>query len=88
MDKEILKQGLILKESKTPGYKNEPRVYLSTNFNDALDWDIETQRNNVIFKIDLNKLNPEHKFYIDARMVDTLFSKEPIPPTAIEIIEN
>ena len=84
----ILKQGLIPKESKTPGYKNEPRVYFSTNFNDALDWDIETQRNNVIFKIDLNKLNPEHKFYIDARMVDTLFSKEPIPPTAIEIIEN
>ena len=35
-----------------------------------------------LFKIFLNKL------YIDGRLYDVLFSKEPISPTAIEIIKK
>ena len=38
--------------------------------------------------IDLTKLNPEHKLYFDNRMPNALFSLEPIPNKAIEIIKD
>lgn len=84
----ILKQGLIPKESKTPGFKNEPRIYFHIFQDDAINWNKITQRENCLIEIDLSKLNPEHKFYIDSRMVDTFFSKEPISPITIKNIIN
>ena len=41
----------------------------------------------VTFEIDVNKLNPEHKFFWDGRMPSAFFTLEPIPPKAISIIE-
>ena len=88
----LSQQGLIPKDSKTPGYNNEPRIYMWKNLDDALSW-MQIPKNNknekkIICKIYLNKLNPDNKLYIDGRLSDAVFSKEPIPPTAIEIIEN
>ena len=85
----VKKQGLIPKESKSPGFYNEPRIYLS--FENNYNWDmvaaIRGVDTMVTFEIDVNKLNPEHKFFWDGRMPSAFFTLEPIPPKAINIIK-
>ena len=87
----ILKQGLIPKESKTIGFNNEPRIYLWLQNMKDVDWsDMLKARNNgygVSLQIDLNKLNYDHKFYVDQRIPNAFFSLEPIPPSAIKILK-
>jgi hypothetical protein len=88
----ILKQGLIPKKSKTYGFENEPRVYLWLNEPENTQWDVmfKTRGNTegIVLSIDLTKLNPQNKMYFDNRMPNALFSLEPIPNKAIEIIKN
>ena len=48
---------------------------------------IQHMKNILLITIKLCK-NFLNKLYIDGRLSDTVFSKEPIPPTAIEIFEN
>ena len=89
--KKILKQGLIPKESKTPGFYNEPRIFLWLLEEDAYYW---FNNNNIInqdkilIQIDIRKLNPTHNFFVDGRLYDTLYVKDPIPNNAIKIIEE
>lgn len=97
LETKISQQGLIPKVSKSPGFKNEPRIYLWTNKYYAID-EYENNINSIInakgisekvfLEIDLNKLNTEHNFYFDGRMPNAVYSKEPIPPYALNIIEN
>lgn len=93
----ILKQGLIPKKSKSPGFENEPRIYLWANEYSAIDEYKENDSSilnakgvvdKIFLEIDLNKLNPEHKFYSDGRMTDGVFTNEPISPFAINVIEK
>lgn len=88
----IMKQGLIPKASKTLGLTNEPRIYLWVNKPENNDWEkmfkARGDIDGVLLSIDLTKLNPEHKLYFDNRMPNALFSLEPIPNKAIEIIKN
>lgn len=85
----VKKQGLIPKESKSPGFYNEPRIYFSfeKDYYDledlALIRDVDSM---VIFEIDVTKLNSEHKFFWDGRMPNAFFSLEPISPNAITVI--
>ena len=85
----VKRQGLIPKESKSPGFYNEPRIYFS--FENDYNWDmiasIRGVKSMVTFEIDVTKLNPEHKFFWDGRMPNAFFSLEPIPFTAITVIE-
>ena len=85
----VKRQGLIPKESKSPGFYNEPRIYFS--FENDYNWDmiasIREVKSMVTFEIDVTKLNPEHKFFWDGRMPNAFFSLEPIPFTAITVIE-
>lgn len=86
----VKKQGLIPKESKSPGFYNEPRIYLSfeKDYYDLEDLaSIRDVDSMVIFEIDVTKLNSEHKFFWDGRMPSAFFTLEPIPPKAISIIE-
>ena len=87
----ILKQGLVPKTSKTLGFSNEPRIYLWLQRMNDIDWStmINLRRNDhgKTLKIDLTKLDLDHKFYIDQRIPNALFSLEPIPPSAIEILK-
>lgn len=88
----IMKQGLIPKPSKTPGFTNEPRVYLWVNKPQDMQWgDIfktrsNTNTNAVLLSIDLTQMDENHKIYFDNRMEGTLFSLEPIPPHVITIV--
>lgn len=85
----VKKQGLIPKESKSPGFYNEPRIYLSfeKDYYDLEDLaSIRDVDSMVIFEIDVTKLNPEHKFFWDGRMPNAFFSLEPISPNAITVI--
>ena len=88
----ILKQGLVPKESKTHGLENEPRIYLWLNEPEDTQWEVmfKTKGNvkGVLLSIDLTKLKPDHKIYFDNRMPNALFSLEPIPNNAIEIINK
>lgn len=85
----VKKQGLIPKESKSPGFYNEPRIYFSFDYD--FDWNsialIRGVESMVTFEINVNELNPNHKFLWDGRMSNAFFSLEPIPPKAIRIIE-
>ena len=85
----VKKQGLIPKESKSPGFYNEPRIYFSFEKNDY-NWEdmaaIRDVDSMVTFEIDVNKLNSEHKFFWDGRMANAFFSLEPISPNAIKVI--
>ena len=85
----VKKQGLIPKESKSPGFYNEPRLYFS--FENDIDWSVIEPIRGIdsvtTFEIDVNKLNSEHKFYWDNRMPKSFFSLDPISPKAIKIIE-
>lgn len=86
----VKKQGLIPKESKSPGFYNEPRIYLSfeKDYYDLEDLaSIRGVDTMVTFEIDVNRLNPEHKFFWDGRMPNAFFTLEPIPPKAINIIK-
>ena len=86
----VKKQGLIPKESKSPGFYNEPRIYLSfeKDYYDLEDLaSIRDVDSMVIFEIDVTKLNSEHKFFWDGRMPNAFFTLEPIPPKAINIIK-
>lgn len=86
----ILKQGLIPKESKYIGFQNEPRIYFWINEEDVFDSvnNLKSNEKNILLKINLSELNLEHKFYIDHRLHNAIFSLEPIPPKAITIIET
>lgn len=88
----VLKQGLVPKSSKTLGFINEPRIYLWLQQMEDIDWSemLKTRpsESSVTLRVDLSELNPEHKFYIDPRMYNALFSLEPITPTAITIVKN
>lgn len=86
----VKKQGLMPKESKSPGFYNEPRIYLSfeKDYYDLEDLaSIRDVDSMVIFEIDVTKLNSEHKFLWDGRMPNAFFTLEPIPPKAINIIK-
>lgn len=85
----VKKQGLIPKESKSPGFYNEPRIYFSfeKDYYDLEDLaSIRDVDSMVIFEIDVTKLNSEHKFFWDGRMPNAFFSLEPISPNAITVI--
>ena len=57
-----------------------------------IDWSemlkARSSESSTTLRIDLSKLDPEHKFYIDPRMYNALFTLEPIAPTAITIVKN
>lgn len=84
----ITKQGIIPKTSKSPGFQNEPRIYFWLNVpNDENIINARGVENVINIEINLEKLNKNHIFYIDNRMGDAIYTKEPIPPTAINDIK-
>lgn len=82
----INKQGLIPKESKSPGFYNEPRIYFWLN-KDDIEKDIIKTNKIITFKVNLEKLIKNHIFYIDNRMINALYTKEPISINALNLIE-
>lgn len=88
----VLKQGLVPKSSKTLGFVNEPRIYLWLQQMENIDWSemlkARYSESSTTLRVDLSKLDPEHKFYIDPRIYNALFTLEPITPTAITIVKN
>lgn len=91
--KKIISQGLIPKESKTLGFSNGPRIYfrpdlpskdMARNFMD-LKLDKEPP---IAVEVDLDGLNPDQAFFFDPRWKNSIFTFEPIPNTAIKIMEE
>ena len=91
--KKIISQGLIPKESKTLGFSNGSRIYfrpdlpskdMARNFMD-LKLDKEPP---IAVEVDLDGLNSDQAFFFDPRWKNSIFTFEPIPNTAIKIMEE
>lgn len=97
LEDKILKNGLVPKESKWPGFKNDSRIYLflkkfsNTQLNNAVN---HFQMHKLFggsylyIQIDVSKLPDGMKFYTDPRMFGAVYTNDNVPPYALEIIEN
>lgn len=82
----IFKKGIKTKaKTVSSGYMNNERIYLYLNKPDKYEKMVTSSVEPVILKIDLNKINPETKFYFDPRINNAFYTYEPIFPNAIEI---
>lgn len=82
----ITKKGLRTKgNNNKEGYMNDERIYLFLNKPDYYEMNISGCSNPILLKINLEKINPELKFYFDPRMENALYTREPIWENAIEI---
>ena len=90
LENKILKQGLIPKQSKTPGFNNEPRIYFLPN-PPTKDEAYEIVRMKgkdeqpIIAEVDLKSLKKNQAFFFDSRWANSFFTFEPIPIAAITI---
>jgi hypothetical protein len=93
LSKKILSQGLIPKESKTIGFSNEPRIYFRPDLpskdmaRSFLDLKLENEPP-IVVEVDLNRLKPDQAFFFDPRWKNSIFTFEPIPNTAIRIMDE
>lgn len=93
LKKKILGQGLVPKKSKTPGFDNEPRIYFRADIpskEQAYDLNLMKGDNAppVVVEVDLNKLNKKQSFFFDARWKNSIFTFEPIPSSAIRVMDD
>ena len=91
LKRKIKTQGLAPKESKTPGFTNEPRIYFRPDLPTLEDATAlvsmkEIQNKPMVVEVDLRKLNPNQSFFFDSRWRNSIFTFEPVPPTAIRIM--
>ncbi len=42
----------------------------------------------VVFEVDLKKLNPNLAFFVDTRRINSIFTFEPIPNTALRVVDE
>ncbi len=89
----ILKQGLVPKESKTHGFKNEPRIYFRIDLpSKEQAYSLNLMKFNlappIVFEIDVEKLDKSHAFFFDSRWQNSIFTFEPIPVNAIRLMDN
>lgn len=89
----ILKQGLIPKKSKTSGFENEARIYFRIDLpSKEQAFELNIMKLNfappVVFEVDLNKLDNNQSFFYDSRWLNSIYTFEPIPPSAIRIMEE
>ena len=93
LKKKILSQGLVPKASKTPGFINEPRIYFRLDLpsidmaRGLMNMKFENEPP-VVFEVNLKSLNPKQAFFFDPRWGNSIFTFEPIPPTALTAIEE
>jgi hypothetical protein len=85
----ITKQGLIPKASKTPGIKNDERLYFSVSEPSPEDAKNVVAMHGkeeipIVLKINVDKLNPNTSFFFDPRWSNSIYTFEPIPVQAIE----
>ena len=91
--KKITSQGLTPKESKTPGFDNEPRIYFRVDMpSKDMAEDLARMKGDnspaVVLEIDLAALKPSQSFFFDPRWPNSIFTFEPIPPTAIRVMDD
>lgn len=91
--KKITSQGLIPKESKTPGFDNEPRIYFRVDMpSKDMAEDLARMKGDnspsVVLEIDLMKLNSSQSFFFDPRWPNSIFTFEPIPPSAVRVMND
>jgi hypothetical protein len=65
---------------------NDERIYLYLNEPDETEKLISVSKNPVILRIDLDKINKTTKFYFDPRIENAFYTYEPIPNSAIEML--
>ena len=93
LKKKILSQGLIPKESKTVGFSNEPRIYFRPDLpskdmaRSFMDLKFENEPP-IVVEIDLDELKPDQAFFFDPRWKNSIFTFEPIPNTALRIMDE
>jgi hypothetical protein len=91
--KKISSQGLVPKESKTPGFSNEPRVYFRLDVptkgmaGDLMNMKFSNEPP-VVIEVDLRKMNPSQAFFFDPRWINSIFTFEPIPVNAIRVMND
>lgn len=93
LKKKIAQQGLIPKQSKTPGFNNEPRIYFRPDLpsKDMVDNFNRVKFGNepaVVVEVDLNKLKNDTAFFFDPRWQNSIFTFEPIPYSAVRIMDD
>ena len=93
LKKKITSQGLVPKESKTPGFSNEPRVYFRLDVpTKGMAYDLMNLKFSneppIVVEVDLRILKPEQAFFFDPRWRNSIFTFEPIPVNAIRVMEN
>ena len=83
----VLRKGFKPKSKNSPdGYMNSERVYLYLNEPDSNEKLISFTKDPVVLRVDLSKINDDTKFYFDPRVNNALYTYEPIPSTAIELL--
>lgn len=93
LTKKILSKGLIPRESETPGFSNEPRLYFKVDLpsidkiSELMNIKFEKEPP-VVFEVDLKKLNPNLALFIDTRWINSIFTFEPIPNTALRVVDE
>ena len=92
LSEKVQKQGLVPKESKTPGFTNEPRTYFSLKKPTQSDvWNFNAMRgkatDGIVFEVDVEKLLPTQDFFYDARWEDSIYTFEPTPATALRLMD-
>lgn len=92
LKEKILKNGLVPHKNTIGDNQNPSRLYFygTEPYENSVDaWGTRGNKNlkGVLFQIDLNKLNPNQKFYLDPRSEDALYTEEPIPYNAIKEIK-
>ena len=93
LKKKISSQGLVPKESKTPGFSNEPRIYFRLDVpTKDMAYDLMNLKFSneppVVIEVDLRKMNPSQAFFFDPRWRNSIFTFEPIPVNAVRIMED
>lgn len=93
LKKKIEREGLVPKESKTPGFNNEDRLYFMLEkptpddisaFSSMKQFDKPC----IVVGVDLGKLPSGQSFFFDPRWQNSIFTFEPIPKNAIRILDE
>ena len=89
----VTTQGLVPKSSKTYGFSNEERIYLSVyepSADDVNDFKLmkgDWNKDYSAVEVHVDKIPETQSFFFDPRWPDSVFTFEPIPSSAIKIVE-
>lgn len=92
LKKKIQKEGLIPKASKSIGFEYNERIFFNLekpSRGEAQEFQAMKLDGSlpIVLEVNLEKLSPQQAFFFDARWMNSIYTFEPIPPTAIKSMD-